>query len=635
MTAAANALSQARNAVGRRELASGTIGSRVSYQTARASFHAGDLRAGGNALAAALTYQKSASKRLFHIGLADTAYRTGGVTERIADIVFGEVLREPTAADWRTEPLDTLASLIVPHLVPYEHWFELTLVRKDQEKALNVAERIRRHRFFSTQPLGARLLALRWVLEGPAEALTQEATLQRQDLLVRFPKYAELSRRSGDLRAKIQALPLAPKEEGQAKEQRELLAELGKVSAAQENLLQIIALERVPSELAFPPLRETKDIQQQLPDGTIVFYYLQTTRNLHAFALAKDRYAYFAVSQPTKVKTDVADLLRQIGNHERSQPVPLDDLKSNAWRQTAQRLLGQLTNDAKADEWARYRELVIVPDGVLWYLPFEALPAPLDQGNSPLLMQCAIRYAPTLSLSVPDKRASRPIPRTAIVSGRMMPREDDAAARLALDDISAVAGDFAVFRKELPAPSAVLTSAMDRLVVLADSDDSDKQPLVWSPMVLDGGKLGSTVADWLQLPLAGLDQVILPGFHTPAESALKRNGTGDEVFLSVCSLMASGCRTILLSRWRVGGQSTIDLLREFIQELPHQSAASAWRRSVQLAADRPLDPTQEGRLKSSAAADGLKADHPFFWSGYLLVDTGVTRLEEIADKGNR
>ena len=35
-------------------------------------------------------------------------------------------------------------------------------------------------------------------------------------------------------------------------------------------------------------------------------------------------------------------------------------------------------------------------------LPFETLPAPLDQGNSPLLTQCAIRYASTLSLTVPD-----------------------------------------------------------------------------------------------------------------------------------------------------------------------------------------------------------------------------------------
>jgi hypothetical protein len=44
---------------------------------------------------------------------------------------------------------------------------------------------------------------------------------------------------------------------------------------------------------------------------------------------------------------------------------------------------------------------------------------------------------------------------------------------------------------------------------------------------------------------------------------------------------------------------------------------------VQLAADRVLDPAAEPRFKPSAAADGLKADHPFFWAGYLLIDTGA------------
>jgi hypothetical protein len=71
-------------------------------------------------------------------------------------------------------------------------------------------------------------------------------------------------------------------------------------------------------------------------------------------------------------------------------------------------------------------ELVIVPDGVLWYLPFEALPAPSvsrgdtasEQGSAPLLMQLPIRYAPTLSLTVSDGRRERPIPRTAIVAGK-------------------------------------------------------------------------------------------------------------------------------------------------------------------------------------------------------------------------
>jgi len=67
--------------------------------------------------------------------------------------------------------------------------------------------------------------------------------------------------------------------------------------------------------------------------------------------------------------------------------------------------------------------------------------------------------------------------------------------------------------------------------------------------------------------------------------------------------------------------------------LPHSAANIAWRRSVQLAADRVLDPAAEPRLRAHKSADGLKADHPFFWAGYLLVDTGVAAPpEEPAEK---
>src|SRR6185369_12855175 len=145
--------------------------------------------------------------------------------------------------------------------------------RKENDRALNIAERIRRHRFLVSQGLGGRLLGLRWVLEGPPESLTPEAMLQRQDLLVRFPRFAELSRRSAELRRTLTQLPIAPTDENQIKQQQEQLTELSKLSAQQESQLQLMALERVPSELAFPPLRETKEIQERLPEGTIVFYY--------------------------------------------------------------------------------------------------------------------------------------------------------------------------------------------------------------------------------------------------------------------------------------------------------------------------------------------------------------------------
>jgi hypothetical protein len=51
---------------------------------------------------------------------------------------------------------------------------------------------------------------------------------------------------------------------------------------------------------------------------------------------------------------------------------------------------------------------------------------------------------------------------------------------------------------------------------------------------------------------------------------------------------------------------------------------------VQLCSENLLDPAAEGRLKGSGT-DGLKADHPFFWSGYLLVDTGLTPPKDAAD----
>jgi hypothetical protein len=622
---ASQAIGQAKSTIGRREMGQGTIGARLNFQSARASLFSGEAKAGAASLAAALNYQKGASQRLFHIGLADAMFRGGGASERILDALFDDVLREPGAQDWTLDPLDTLALLSSPHPLPYEHWLELALARRDQSKALNIADRIRRHRFHATQPIGGRLLALRWVLEAPSDSLSQLALSQRHQLHLKYPKYGELSRRASELREKLRSLPVAPADE-EGKQQQQWLGELAKVSASQEAALQIMSLDRVPSEFAFPPLHETKVIQQQLPEGTLVFTYLATSSNVYGFSLSRDRYGSFKLPQPTKVKADISEMLRRMGHTDRSQPVAASDLAANGWHTAAERLLKQLTDNAKPEEWARYEEVVIVPDGVLWYLPFEALPIDSSPGSSlPLIMQLPVRYAPTLALAVPDGRGPRPAPRTAVVAGKLLPRDDDAFAKASLDAIVSASGDVAVLRKTLAAPSAVLTSAYDRLIVLADGDDSERSPLAWSPLVVDHGKPGGTLADWLQLPFGGPEQIILPGFHTPAENGLKKGGTGDEVFLTLCGLMGSGCRTVMLSRWRVGGQSSVDLLREFVQEMPHEPAASAWRRSVQLAADRPLDPAAEGRFRATsgaAAVASLKADHPFFWSGYLLADRG-------------
>jgi hypothetical protein len=141
-------------------------------------------------------------------------------------------------------------------------------------------------------------------------------------------------------------------------------------------------------------------------------------------------------------------------------------------------------------------------------------------------------------------------------------------------------------------------------------------------MQIDQGKPGSTVGDWATLPFGSPEQIVLPGFHTEAETALKRPAGGEDIFLSLCGLMASGSRTILLSRWRTGGKSSYDLTREFVQELPYTTPTRAWQRSVFLTMQNDLVVAREPRVKSSDFESHIKTNHPFFWSGYLLVAPG-------------
>ena len=71
----------------------------------------------------------------------------------------------------------------------------------------------------------------------------------------------------------------------------------------------------------------------------------------------------------------------------------------------------------------------------------------------------------------------------------------------------------------------------------------------------------------------------------------------------------------------------MNIVREFVQELPHTTAADAWQRSVQLAMELPIQPAQEPRVKAGKDDPPLTAAHPLFWSGYLLIDAGAPASE--------
>jgi len=622
---AAALLDDARVTIGRRDMAAGRIGGRTNYLRSLVFFQQKNIAEGDAALAAAMNYMQHGSLWLFHISLADGLYAGGSITPRTAMDLYSDVLRDPQPADWASDPMESLCVLVTPHPLPFERWFEVALQRKAHEKALEIADRTRRHRFFNSLPFGGRLQSLRWILEGPAETLGQQEQLLRRDLLARYPAYAQLAQNSQELRARLEAMPLVAADGPQLRAQSDELAALAETSAHQEAILRAIAVRREPAALVFPPLRSTADIQKSLGDGCAVLAFFATQRHLYAFLLNRQRYTYWRIGSPATLTRRITELLREMGHFQSNHELSIKELSQTKWKQSAKEVLEMMLKGSQADFSQPFDELVIVPDGVTWYLPFEALQVTVEGRTRPLIARFRIRYAPTTSLAVPTGRGRKPGGKTAVALGRLFPQDDDAIARAAFERLDAVLPGAVALKNPSPGPSAAYAALFDRLIVLDDLELDTAEPYGWTPVPIDAAGPGNSLGDWLALPWGGPDEIILPGYHTAAEDSLKSRGRspGNEVFLSVCGLMSAGAQTILLSRWRTGGQTSFDLVREFAQELPHTSPAKAWRRAVFLAAGSQLDPDAEPRIKPVVSEEPPRANHPFFWAGYMLIDSGV------------
>ncbi|HEX4143797.1 MAG TPA: CHAT domain-containing protein [Pirellulales bacterium] len=629
--AAVTALTEARGILVRGAMGSYDIGARLNMVAALTSYQSKQMSAGDQALNAALSFEQTGSMWMFQIGLVDSLYLSDEIYDRVAVLLYESVLRDPTPLDWAISPLEALAVLSRPHPTSYEHWFDATLKRqKEPELALEIADRTRRHRYLSSLPLGGRLLALRWVLDGPPELLNEQSLAQRQDLLTRFARYQELDSAAKKLSAELADKPVVEESADARHEQARRLTELGGLGEAQEAILREIAVRREPAELVFPPLRKTKDMQQSLPAGhALLAFFVTSNDNWYGFLFSREKYAVWPINSPAQVRQELTSMLRRIGNTDHNRQLTMQDLGRENWKKSAAKILDLLFEKSTVDLNTKFEELIIVPDGPLWYLPFEALPIGKDEATAqPLISQVRVRYAPTVGLSIPYYHARRPEPKpTGVVLGKLYPHDDNAVAQSAFEPLARSLKRAVVLPHNPQVPSALVRTLVDGLIVLDDIESTDGA-YGWSPMQLETSKSSGTLSTWMTLPWGGPEWIVLPGFHTAAESGFRKGmPSGNDLFLATCGLMSTGVRTILISRWRPGGQSSFDLVREFAQELPHASAAAAWQRAVQLLAGQPLEIEAEPRLKkNTTGADPPLADHPFFWAAYMVVDSG--QLEE-------
>ena len=275
------------------------------------------------------------------------------------------------------------------------------------------------------------------------------------------------------------------------------------------------------------------------------------------------------------------------------------------------------------EQTAGRANVVIVPDGCLWNVPFQALPAEADRY---WLEDCAISYAPSLEvLHEMEQRPALPVTKAtnrlfALGNPRLSPADINPAASEVADCPLPTA------ESEVKALAAVVGPARSRVLLGAQATET-----AFRAGAGNYGTVHLAAHGFLdnRRPLYSYLQLARGGEETEADGRLEAheimglNLRAELVVLSACStangqisagegviglswaFFVAGCRNTVVSQWQVNSESTAALMAHFYRALTTgQSRAQALRTA------------------SLALRQDARWRHPFYWAGFVMVGQG-------------
>ena len=357
---------------------------RWNYLDALLCYGSGDARGGDLALDRVVEGSRSRSLWVRQLSKLDGFVQRGfsssdALTPRNAIELYDLLLREPTVVDWAVFPTESLSIQMIAPIAAYERQFALLLDRDLKDRAFEVAERIRRERFFSTQTFGGRLLSLRYILTADDALSTPSLRAVRESLLFEYPDFAETVKASDAVNAELAAMPTIPADKPAKERQAALFAQLTEISARQEALLRFIAARRVRIPYVFPPVLSVEEVQKRLPEDTAILAFIAAEGDIYGFMIGHANLDAWRVGKIENVSQVVSIFLKTLGNQDGSRQVDAAELAAARWKTQGSKLRDILlgASDAEAERFnIVFSKLVVVPDAALWYLPFEALCLP-------------------------------------------------------------------------------------------------------------------------------------------------------------------------------------------------------------------------------------------------------------------
>jgi CHAT domain-containing protein len=371
------------------------------------------------------------------------------------------------------------------------------------------------------------------------------------------------------------------------------IEKLQKQALAHENEL-LRAFRQIPSPSAGEGLglgnaiSSLESIQESLPPDTTLIEYFSVKDQFIAAIVTRHGLEIVPVTPVSRVVNLIRMLHFQISKFRLGAEYVRTYEKSLL--AAAQAHLGQLYQELLAPLRAHLRgkHLVVVPHGVLHYLPFHAL----FDGAGYLIDSFTVSYAPSASIFAHCQRKPSRASGSSLILG-----VPDAQAPLILDEVRSVAGILpdAELLVGAEANEAALRErgAHSPLIHIATHGSFRQDNPMFSGIRLGGAYL--SLYDLYQLKLEA-ELVTLSGCAT----GLNVVAPGDELLGLIRGLLYAGAHSLLLTLWDVNDRSTADFMTRFYSRV------------------------RDGEGKASAlqgAMRELRQDypHPYHWAPFTLI----------------
>ena len=387
------------------------------------------------------------------------------------------------------------------------------------------------------------------------------------------------------------------------------------------------------ADLVSPDFCRPSDLQSQILDKkTAVFeYYLGINRS-YLFVITSDRYQLFTLPAREKIQESLRAYLKMLSDPPESE---FKGIKAS------ERLFKEFLFPLEEEGLSDLDQLIVIPDGVLYYLPFETLimnSEGSDNDKKMLIQQFKVSYAPSASslyYLLKTKNKVRQA-KTLLAFGNPFYELDAGAGRKENKDASEILRDLYMSsgfdfsplkygKKEVQWIAKKFPGVMSKVCIGKDAKEQvvkslkpdeyrilhfachsflDEALPYRSALVLSLGNQDKEdgflqVREIYNLRLSS-DLIVLSGCQTGRGKMTR----GEGILGLPRIFFYAGARSVVSSVWNIADKPTARFMKEFYHHL-----------------SRGEDKTQALRLAKLKMIHS-RYSHPFFWAAFVLYGDG-------------